>query len=260
MEIPIRNSQEIKIIRRGGCRLAKIMRQLLKEIEPGVSLEKLDRLAELLIGKEGGKPSFKMVKDYHWATCLNINQGVVHGIPNQYQLRVGDLLSLDIGIFYQGFHTDMARSVKVKGKNDPSTSLGVNDRVKEKFLEAGEEALKEAIQLAKPGNRVGHLSAAIEGEIRKAGYRPIEALTGHGVGRNLHEEPQIPCFLKGKIESTPRLKPGMVLAIEVIYAQGNPEIALEDDGWTIETADGSLGGLFENTVVVTKDGSEILTA
>ncbi len=245
--IAIKTPKEIEIMAKGGRRLASALGKVLAAVKVGVSLAELDQLAESLIKKSGGESSFKKVKNYYWTTCLNINQGVVHGIPNQYRLKKGDCLSVDIGNFYQGFHTDMART------------LWVGEKKKEPFLEAGRKALKAATKEAKPGNRVGHLSMAIEKEIRKAGLRPVNNLTGHGVGRQLHEAPQIFCFLKEKVEKTARLEPGMVLAIEVIYVQGQPELVLRNDGWTVETLDGKLAALFENTVAVTQKGPLILT-
>lgn len=248
--IPIKSAREIEIMREGGRRLAQVLEQVLQAVKPGVSLKELDQLAESLIEKKRGKPSFKMVKGYDWATCININQGVVHGIPSEYRLKDGDVVSLDLGMFYRGLHTDAARTVKVGKKKG---EVG-------KFLEAGENALKKAIKAAKPGNRVGHISLTIERAIKKTGFTPIEALTGHGIGKKLHESPPIPCFFKGKIEETSQLKPGMTLAIEVIYTQGKPEVVLKDDGWTVETADGQLAGLFEETVVVTKKKPLVLTS
>jgi len=252
--IPIKSAKEIEIMREGGKRLARVFDQVLDAIKPGVSLKKLDQLAESLIEKEGGKPSFKMVKGYNWATCINVNQGVVHGIPGNYRLKDGDVISVDIGMFYKGLHTDMARTLRVRTKKQKNgkTKNGV-------FLRAGKKALKEAIKATKPGNRVGHISAAIEKETRKARWTPIKALTGHGVGKKLHEEPQIPCFLRGEIKDTSLLKPGMTLAIEVIYTQGKPDIALREDGWTVETADGQLAALFEDTIAVTDKGPLNLT-
>jgi len=244
--IPIKTEKEIKLMGEGGERLFRVMDSLLKRVELGVKLSELDRLAEALIKKEGGKPSFKIVPDYHWATCININQGVVHGIPTDYQVKKGDLVSLDIGMFYQGLHTDMARTIKAGGGES-------------KFLKAGTTALKKAIQKGKAGNYVGHISQAIEREIKKFGFNPVWALIGHGVGRKLHEAPQIPCFLGGKVEETPELKPGMTLAIEVIYAEGNPAVVLVKDGWTVKTRDGSLAGLFEDTILVTETQPLILT-
>ncbi|MGB9706690.1 MAG: type I methionyl aminopeptidase [Microgenomates group bacterium] len=244
--IPIKTEEEIKIMKEGGRRLAWVFGQVLKKIRPGVKLSQLDKLAEELIKKQGGFPSFKTVKGYNWATCINVGSGVVHGIPGDYQIKEGDLLSLDMGMLYGGFHTDMARTFWVRSQ-------------KSKFLKIGERALRMAIKAARLGNRVGHISEAIEKEIKKAGFSPIEALTGHGVGQKLHEEPQIPCFVKGKINQTPLLKPGMTLAIEVIYAEGKPDLVLENDGWTVKTADSSLAGLFEDTILVTKKSPIILT-
>jgi len=239
------------MMKTGGQKLARVLAEVLKTAKPGVSLKELDQLAEALLEKTGGRPSFKMVAGYHWATCLNVNQGVVHGIPTDYRLKRGDLLSVDVGLFYQGFHTDMARTISVPG--------GEREREKKEFLQAGEKALLAAIEAAQPGKRVGHLSAVIETEIKKAGFRPVEVLTGHGVGKELHEEPQIPCFLRERVEKTPLLKPGMTLAVEVIYTQGKPAVVLGDDGWTVETADGRLAGLFEKTIAVTEKGALVLT-
>lgn len=244
--ISVKTTEEIELMREGGRKLAWVLDQVLRAVKPGASLKELDQLAESLIEKKGGKPSFKMVKGYNWATCININQGVVHGVPGNYRLRNGDLVSVDIGMFCQGLHTDMARTVPVQTKKDI-------------FLKTGEKALKKAIKATKPGNRVGHISKAIGKEIKKAGFSPVKALTGHGVGKKLHEDPQIPCFLKGKIERTPELAPGMTLAIEVIYTQGKPDVVLADDGWTVKTADGKLAGLFEDTVVITAKGGKVLT-
>lgn len=244
--IPLKSIKEIKIMSEGGKRLARVMKEVLGKIKPGLNLKEIDFWVDELIKKQGGKPSFKMVKGYRWATCLNFNQGVVHGIPTDYELKKEDLLSLDMGFFYQGFHTDMARTIRVDGK-------------KVDFLKAGEKALTEAVKAAKPGNRVGHLSLAIEKEIKKNGLTPIQALVGHGVGRKLHEAPQIPCFLKGRAEETEELKPGMTLAIEVIYTKGGPDVTVKSDGWTIETADGQLAALFEDTVAVMSQRTKRLT-
>jgi methionyl aminopeptidase len=245
--IQIKSLAEIETMAEGGWRLASVMKEVLGAVKVGVSLRELDQLAESLIKKRGGQPSFKKVKGYHWMTCLNINQGVVHGVPNDYCLKEGDLLSVDMGNFYQGFHTDMARTIWVGKAKDSS------------FLEAGKKALKAATQEMKVGNRIGHLSKAMEREIRKSGFSPAENLTGHGVGRKLHEDPQIFCYLREKVEKTEVLKPGMVLAIEVIYVQGEPDLVLKEDNWTIETEDGKLAALFENTIAVTQKGPRILT-
>jgi len=251
--IPIKTEREIELMKEGGQKLAFVFAEVVKKIKPGVSLRQLDSLAEELIIKQGGFPSFKTVRGYHWATCININEGVVHGIPNDYQIKEGDLVSLDMGMLYKGFHTDMAWTLCVRMQNSKCKSQN------EKFLKVGERVLKMAIKAARPGNQVGHISAVIEKVIRKAGFSPVEDLTGHGVGKKLHEEPQIPCFLARPIAQTPVLQPGMTLAIEVIYTLGKPDLILANDGWTIETADGKPAGLFENTVLVTKRKPVILT-
>lgn len=251
--IPIKSEEELAIMAEGGRRLVWVFEKVFREIKPGVRLSFLEDLANQLIASQGGQPSFKMVKGYHWATCICVNQGVVHGIPGEYQIKKADLVSLDMGMYYGGFHTDMARTLRVRMQN------GKCKMQNDKFLEAGKRALKKAIEVAKPGNRLGHISRAIEQEIRKAGFRPVEALTGHGIGKELHEEPLIPGLVKDEIEKTPILKPGMTLAIEVIYAQGQPDLVIKEDGWTIETEDQKLAGLFEDTIVITKTGPQVLT-
>lgn len=242
--IVIKTKKEIKIMGEGRKRLGKVLRKVLAEVKPGVSLSQLDKLAESLIEKQKGLPSFKMVSGYKWATCINVNQGVVHGIPDNYRLKENDVISIDMGMKFGGLNVDEAWTIEVKTKNEKRKMKN------EKFLKAGEKALQAAIKVAKAGNRIGHISQAIEKEIRKAGFNPIQALTGHGVGRKLHEEPQIPCYLRESLLATPLLKSGMTLAIEVIYAKGSPELILKNDGWTLETADGSLAALFEKTVFV----------
>ncbi|MCJ7804516.1 type I methionyl aminopeptidase [Patescibacteria group bacterium] len=250
--IPLKTRQEIGIMKEGGQRLAQVMKETLVIVKPGMALSQINQLIEELILKKDGQPSFKMVPGYHWASCLNVNQGVVHGVPGDYRLKENDFLSLDIGLFFKGFHTDMARTVKV--------SVGKNKNQDDEFLKVGEKALVKAIEMARVGNHVGHLSQAMEKEIRKAGFSPIEVLTGHGVGRKLHEAPPIPCLLWGPIKSTPKLEAGMTLAVEVIYAQGSPEVVLAADNWTIETADNKLAGLFEETIVIQPGKPLILTA
>ncbi len=250
--ISIKTKVQIEVMKEGGKRLSWVLSQILKEVKPQVALWQLDKLAEKLIKKQGGQPSFKMVPGYQWTTCIDINEGVVHGIPGKYRLKENDLVSVDIGMFYRGFHTDMARTIRVKEQE--------SRRVKsDEFLEVGEKALEKAIKAAKAGNRIGHISQAMEKEIRKAGFSPIEVLTGHGVGKKLHEGPPIPCLLMGKIKQTPLLKNGMTLAIEVIYSQGQPDVVLSHDGWTIKTADGKLAGLFEKTIMVGQGQPLVLT-
>jgi methionyl aminopeptidase len=174
---------------------------------------------------------------------------VVHSIPKKEKLiGQGDLLKIDLGMLWRGLNTDLSWTIEVGGAARFS-----------KFLKAGEMALAAAIEAVCPGRRVGHISEAIQLVIEGAGYHPVEVLTGHGVGWKLHEEPLIPGVLKVPLEETPPLKPGMTLAIEVIYSQGSGEVFLEDDGWTISTQDGKIAGLFEKTVAVTESGPLVLT-
>ena len=260
--ILLKSAKEIKIMQEGGRKLAGVMEKILAKVKPGLKLKEIERLTTQLIEKEGGKPSFKMVKDYHWTTCLNVNQGVVHGIPTDYHLKEGDLLSVDMGMFYQGLHTDMSRTICVRTQSSIPKESRKTDKCKiqnEEFLEAGRRALAKAIRVARPGNRLGHISQVIETEIERNGFSPVRVLFGHGVGKKLHEEPAIPCYLDRRIETTEKLKSGMTLAIEVIYVQGKPELVIGKDGWTIETADGQLASLFENTMAITKKGPLVLT-
>lgn len=254
--INVKTKEEIAKMREGGKILAKIMEEIKIRVKPGVTTAELDKLAENLIKKSGGQPSFKMVKNYKWATCMCVNEVVVHGVPNEYQLKEGDILGVDIGIFYRGFHGDMAETIIVNHYNN----IYYHSETLETFIKIGKKALGEAIKMVKVGNRVGHISKAIDETISKAGFSAVRALVGHGIGKKLHEEPAVPCFLKDKIENTPLLKEGMTLAIEVIYNQGKPGVVHQnDDGWTISTVDGSLSGLFEQTVAVSAKGPEILT-
>ncbi|MFH1841021.1 MAG: type I methionyl aminopeptidase [Candidatus Shapirobacteria bacterium] len=245
--IPIKTPVEIEIMREGGRKLAGIMGEVVKAVKPGIRLIELEKLAVGLINKSGGEAAFKKVKSYGFATCLNVNEGVVHGIPNGYQIKEKDLVSVDMGLLYRGFNTDMAVSL----------AFGGNYR---EFLTGGKKALAKAIEASRVGNRVSDLSWAIESEIKAVGYQPVRVLTGHGVGRELHEEPLIPGWIrKGKTDRSPRLAVGMTLAIEVIYGEGKGEVVLEDDGWTIASEDGKMTGLFEETIAVTEKGPLVLT-
>lgn len=247
--IPIKTAKELEVMQEGGAKLAEIKNELKKQILPGISFEEIEKFAQERIKKGGAKPSFLLVPGYSWATCLNLNQGVVHGIPKRRSLGQGDIVSVDLGIFYRGFHTDTSFSMGV----------GKVDKKKKGFLQTGKKALEKAIGQAKPKKRVGDISLAMQQVLRQKNLSPVRSLTGHGIGRQLHEEPQIPCFLSGSRLDTPELLPGMVLAIEVIYTMGEPELVLEEDGWTVSTKDGKIAGLFEETVAVTENGPRVLT-
>ncbi len=249
-DIQIKSPEEVKIMAEGGEKLARVKHALGAEIAVGVTSWDIEVLANELIKREKAEASFKMVPGYSWATCVTVNKGLVHGIPKkEVVFKTGDVVSIDVGIFFKGFHTDTSITV----------GLDVTPETRE-FLEIGEKALKEAIAQAKVGNHVFDISKAIQDIVRSGGYSPIRALVGHGVGKELHEEPQIPCFLPSKVEDSPELVEGMVLAVEIMYAKGAPEVVYEDDRWTISTADGKISALFEDTVAVTKEGPIVLTA
>lgn len=243
----VKTKEELAIMREGGQKLGKILQTLLDYSISGRSLVEIDARAEELIGEAGGTASFKTVPGYKWATCLCVNEVVVHGIPTEYKLRKGDVFTIDIGMLYKGLHTDTAWTKIVDGQND-------------EFLRAGEEALWKAIGEARVGNRVGHLSKAIEDTIVPAGFSIVKSLVGHGVGKMLHEDPQIPGFLRGKREDTPLLEEGMTIAIEVIYAMSKGDVKQANaDGWTIATKDGSTSAVFEHTVAIGAAGPVVLT-
>jgi methionyl aminopeptidase len=216
----------------------------------------LDALAEKLIREKGGEPGFQKVPGYKHATCMSVNDIVVHGIPTNYILKEGDIIGIDCGVYYQGFHSDMAETVRVQ-----SSEFKVQNDEVDRFLEAGKKALGAGISKAVLGNHVGDISKAMQTIVEaQNGYSVVRSLVGHGVGRELHEDPEIPGYLVGKIEKTPILRENMVIAIEIIYNMGGPEIVFANrDGWTLKTEDGGLAGLFERSLAITKDGPLIVT-
>ena len=248
-QVTLKTEEEIAVMKEGGLRLGRVKGQLRKMIKEGVAASQIEEEAIRLIETEGGKASFKMVEGYSWATCINVNAGLVHGIPKESVVfKKGDVVSVDMGMFYQGFHTDTSFTLSI----EPSGEV-------KKFLEAGEAALKKAIAKTTLGNRIFDISLAIQDSVESAGYSPIRALTGHGVGRELHEEPKITCFVFGSRQNSPEIKLGMALAIEVMYAQGKPDVELGRDGWTISVRDGKISALLEETVAVSSHGPLVLT-
>lgn len=248
-KIFVKSASDIEIMKQGGKKLGRIKKRLLKAVKVGVRASQIEELAQKLIKEAGGKPSFAMVPGYSWATCINVNEGLVHGIPKEeIVFKKKDVVSVDVGFFYKGFHTDTSFSV----------GLGVDEATK-KFLKTGKSALEKAIAEAKAGNRIYDISKAIEETVKAGGDSPIKALVGHGVGRQLHEGPQIPCFTQGKREESQEITPGMVLAIEIMYAQGSPEVEIASDGWTISMRDGKIAALYEETVAINSHGHFVLT-
>jgi len=248
LKIPVKDGEELAKMIEGGKRLGRVKVALKKEVKIGVTAEAIEEIANSLIKKMGGKPSFKEVPGYHWATCININNGVVHGIPEGITFKKGDIVSVDVGMLYQGYHTDTSFTV----------GLGI-DRETRKFLEVGRDALKKAIDTIIAGKRIYDISEMIEKTIEADGYTPVEDLVGHGVGKKLHEDPAIPCFTLGARQDSPAIPEGAVLAIEVMYTRGKKDLVIGRDGWTITTRDGKIAALFEETVAVTGTGPLILT-
>jgi methionyl aminopeptidase len=246
---------ELGIMAQGGRILAGVKRELCAMTKPGVSGREIDRRATELIRTAGAELSFAMEPGYHWATCIDINDGTVHGVPSDYRFVNGDIVGIDVGVFFRGFHTDTSVTVGV----------GPVSAGNRRFLEAGKYALAKALQTAKPGRCIADISRVIETTIRTAGYAPVAALSGHGIGRKLHEDPLIPCITLGSESKSPLIEVGMALAIEIIYTAGTGEVAYkgsgpnDSDGWTIVSADGTIAGEFEETVIMTARGPRVIT-
>ena len=256
--IHYKNASEIEIMREGGKILAEVLFETLEKIKPGISEKEVDKIAEELIIKKGGFPAFKKVRGYHHATCISTNNVVVHGIPTDYVLKEGDVIGVDCGVFYKGFNTDMAHTIRVSDQK--STLKSPKHKDIDKFLSVGEKALYEGIGAAIAGNRIGDISKSIQEIVEGNGYSVVRSLIGHGVGKKLHEDPEVPGFLDRKIEKTPKLIPGMTIAVEIIYNMGESDVSYNNsDGWTIATSDKSISGLFERTIAITNKGTEILT-
>ena len=254
--IKIKSKAELEIMQHSGHILAEALWETVRNVRPGISEIELDAIAEKFIRANGGEPGFQKVPGYKHTTCMSVNDIVVHGIPTDYKLKAGDIIGIDCGVFYKGFHTDMAETVRVQGPESKT-----QDEEVDRFLEVGKKALEAGINAAQLGNHVGDISKAMQTIVEvQNGYSVVRSLVGHGVGRELHEEPEIPGYLVGRIEKTPLLREGMAIAIEIIYNQGGPEIVFANrDGWTLKTEDGSLAGLFERSLTVTKSGPRILT-
>jgi len=249
--IDYKTEEEIKIMSEGGKKLKQILERLIKFVKPGITTLAIENEAQRLIKEEKAEVSFDKVEGYQFATCLPVNEQIVHTPPSERVLKKGDLLTIDIGLYYQGFHTDCAKTMVV-GEEEKGEI--------KRFLDTGREALKKAIEKIKVGGYLGEVSKAIETIIKKNGYFVIKKLTGHGIGKDLHEDPFVFGFLDRPVEKTLKIKPGLVLAVEVIYSMGTEEMAFEkDNDWSIVTKDGSLSSCFEKTVAVTKNGVLILT-
>lgn len=248
MSISIKNAQEIENIRKSGKILGEVLRETSKIAKAGMSTYDLDQFAEKLIKERGGIPAFKGYHGFPGTLCTAVNEEIVHTIPSKNRiLKDGDLLTLDGGVIYKGMYSDAARSIGI-GKISPE---------KERLIKIANEALSKAIDLVKPGIRLSEISKLIQKIVEGAGFHIIYDLSGHGIGKKLHEEPTVLNYWDGK--AGPILQAGMCLAIEPIFSIGTNNMKTLKDGWTIVTADGSTAVQAENTVLITQDGCEILT-
>jgi len=245
--IVLKSRQEIGRMATPGRMVAEILQLLRERIKPGVTTKELDRLAEQETEKRKARPAFKGYGGFPFTICSSPNEKVVHGFANDDPLQEGDILSIDFGLVYDGFYGDSAFTAPV----------GAVDRQKAELMDVTEKSLELAIEQAVPGNRLGDISHAVQGYVEKMGYSVVREFVGHGIGREMHEEPQIPNF--GKAGQGPKLKEGMVLAIEPMINAGKPEVMILPDGWTAVTRDGLPSAHFEHTVAIGPHGPEILT-
>jgi methionyl aminopeptidase len=247
--IILKTPQEIEIMAEASRIVAEALEIIRKEVRPGISTDELDQMAEAAILARGAKPAFKGYRSYPKTLCASVNEQVVHGIPSKRKLKEGDIIGLDLGAIVGGFYGDSAVTV----------SVGQIPEVTTKLVRVTEEALYLGIKQAVVGNRLTDISHAVQRHVEAAGYSVVTEFVGHGIGRQLHEEPQVPNY--GKPGQGPRLQPGMVLAIEPMVNVGGSAVRVLDDRWTAVTADGSLSAHFEHTIAIQPSGpARILSA
>jgi methionyl aminopeptidase len=243
----LKSSSEIKKMRESSSIVACVLKGLRELITPGVTTLKLNEFAEVLTMKKGAKPAFKGYSGYPFALCTSVNSEVVHGFPSDRVLEEGDIVSIDFGVYYNGYYGDSAITVPVGSVSDKAARL----------IKVTEEALYKGIKATKEGNRLGDVSFAVQNYVENQGFSVVRDYVGHGIGKSLHEDPPVPNYgIQGRgIE----LKPGIVLAIEPMVNEGTYKINVKSDGWTVATADGKLSAHFEHTVAITENGPEILS-
>ena len=245
--ITIKSKREIELLKNAGNIVYQTHQYLKPYIKEGITTKELDKLAEDFIRSKDATPSFKGYEGFPSTLCTSINSEVVHGFPSNRKLKNGDIISIDIGACYKGYHGDSAWTYTV-GEVDEKTK---------QLLEDTEKSLFVGLEQVKSGNRIGDIGYAIEQYARKHNLGVVRELCGHGVGTSVHEDPEVPNY--GIPNTGPRLKEGMVIAVEPMLTLGSPKVFLHDNDWTVDTQDGSLSAHFEHTVVVTKDGYQILT-
>jgi methionyl aminopeptidase len=245
--INIRTPQEIEIMRQNNRLVAHVLQKLKKAIKPSITTVELDQLAERAIREAGATPAFKGYRGYPASLCVSINEEVVHGIPGPRRLQEGEIVSLDVGVYRNGYYGDAAITVPVGNVSEQATRL----------LEITQQALAKGIEQATHGNRLLDISHAIQSWVESQGFSVVRDFVGHGIGRALHEDPQVPNF--GPPHQGPRLRPGMVLAIEPMINVGTWRVKILEDGWTVVTADKSLSAHFEHTIAISDGEPDILS-
>jgi methionyl aminopeptidase len=245
--IVLKSERDLELMRPACVVAGKVLEEIAAFIKPGVTTRQVDEFAAVRIKFYGAKSAFLGYRKYPCQTCISVNEEVVHGLANERELRFGDIVSVDVGVSYKGFIGDNARTVAVGG-------CGV---LAQRLLDVTEQSLYLGIAAAVPGNRVTDISRAIQDYVENNGFNVVREFVGHGVGRTMHEEPQVPNFVDPKMNQ--KLRPGMTLAIEPMVNAGQPNVKILKDGWTVVTQDGSLSAHFEHTVLITEGEPEILT-
>ena len=243
----LKTEEELTIIREGSQILGKAHGEVAKLIKPGVKTSKLDEVAEEFIRDHGGSPSFKNYNGFPASLCISVNEVVVHGFPGNYELRDTDIISIDCGVYYKGYHSDSSYTYPLEG-TDAETILLLNRTY---------DSLFKGIEHAKAGNRIGDVSYAIQSYVESFGYGVVRELVGHGIGKRLHEDPEVPNY--GKRGKGPKIVAGMVFAIEPMINRGTKNVVQERDGWTIRTSDRRPSAHFEHVVAVKENETEVLT-
>ncbi|GDY19875.1 methionine aminopeptidase [Verrucomicrobiota bacterium] len=245
--IIIKNERELGLMRAAGAVAGSVLDDVAAFIAPGVSTKEIDEFAAARIRHYGARSAFLGYRKYPCNICISVNEQVVHGLAGLRRVQFGDIISLDVGVMFQGFIGDTARTVAVGGC----------DLQAQKLIDVTEKALYEGISQAVAGNRVSDISRAVQECVESHGFSVVREFVGHGVGRTVHEDPQVPNFVDGK--SSPKLRAGMTIAIEPMVNAGKPEVRVLSDGWTVVTADGLPSAHFEHTVIITDAAAEILT-
>jgi methionyl aminopeptidase len=245
--IILKTERDLEVMRPACAVASAVLNEVAAYIQPGLTTKQIDEFAGERIKSYGARSAFLGYRKYPCQICISVNEQVVHGLANASQLKFGDIVSLDVGVVYNGFIGDTAKTVAVGG-------CGL---VAQQLMDVTEKSLYEGIAQALPGNRVVDISRAIQKYVESNGYSVVREFVGHGVGRTMHEEPQVPNFVDGK--KSEKLRPGMTIAIEPMVNTGRPEVKILKDGWTVVTQDGSLSAHFEHTVLITEGEPEILT-